>query len=132
MDHPDLKYGLLAAFDRAMLTLAAQYRFMRAAWAHKIYEHDEHKVLAFERGGLVFVFNFDPVRSRPDYRLPATAGKYRLILNTDDPVFGGHGRLVTGEVHFTLAGDVPEEAQSNPALQLYLPSRTAVVLFKED
>ncbi len=130
-DHPDLKYSLLAAFDRSMLALEKQYRFMQAPWANHLYEHDAHKVLAFERGGLVFVFHFDPVRSRPDYRIPAPPGRYRQILNSDDPAFGGHGRLAPDQEHLTLA-DAGSEGAAASRLSVYLPSRTALVLLKED
>jgi 1,4-alpha-glucan branching enzyme len=132
VDHPDLKYRLLAAFDRSMLALVKQYQFMRTPWANKIYEHNDHKVLAFERGGLVFVFHFDPACSRPDYRIPAMAGRYHQVLNTDEPAYGGHGRLAPNEVHVTLEGDALEGDQTGPVLQLYLPSRTAIVLLKDD
>ena len=125
VDHPDLKYRLLADFDRAMLALVKQYRFMATPWAHLHYEHNDHKVLGFERGGLLFIFSFDPQHSRADYRIPAPSGRYRLILDTDERSFGGHGRLVAGQVHFAHAGDAHE-------LSLYLPSRTAQVLSKED
>ena len=130
-DHPDLKYGLLAAFDRAMLMLVRQSGFMQAPWANHLFEHADHKVMAFERGGLIFVFHFDPVNSRPDYRVPAPAGKYRMILDTDDTAFGGHGRLAPRQEHFTL-GDNPDDARTTPRLSLYLPSRTALVLSKAD
>ena len=125
VDHPDLKYRLLADFDRAMLSLVKQYRFMTTPWAHLHYEHNDHKVLGFERGGLLFIFSFDPQHSRADYRIPAPSGRYRLILDTDERSFGGHGRLAAGQVHFTHAGEAHE-------LSLYLPSRTAQVLIKED
>jgi 1,4-alpha-glucan branching enzyme len=43
--------------------------------------------LAFERAGLVFVFNFHYSRS---YRLPyhVPAGRYRMILDSDEPESG--------------------------------------------
>jgi 1,4-alpha-glucan branching enzyme len=130
-DHPDLKYGLLAAFDRAMLALVPQYRFMQVPWAHQLYEHNDHKVLAFERGGLLFVFHFDPAHSRPNYLIPAAPGKYRQVLNTDEPGFGGHGRLAARQEHLTLTDEGPEDGRGH-RLSLYLPSRTAIVLHKVD
>ena len=40
-------------------------------------KHESDKVVVFERGGLVFVFNFHHHKSFPDYRIgTATAGKY--------------------------------------------------------
>ncbi len=130
-DHPDLKYGLLAAFDRAMLALVRQFGFMQAAWANHLYEHEAHKVLAFERGGLVFVFHFDPVNSRPDYLVSAPAGKYRMVLDTDDTAFGGHGRLAPQQEHYTLGAGTGAHG-SAARLSLYLPSRTSLVLVKVD
>ena len=36
------------------------------------------------------------------YGIPAPAGAYRMILDTDDREFGGHGRLASGQEHHTL------------------------------
>ena len=130
-DNPDLKYSQLAVFDRAMLALESQYRFMQAPWANHLFEHNAHKILAFERGGLVFVFHLHPVQSRPDYRIPAPPGKYRQILNSDDPAFGGHGRLAPNQEHLTLT-KAESNGRSASRLSLYLPSRTVLVLIKED
>ncbi|MBL0713682.1 MAG: alpha amylase C-terminal domain-containing protein [Desulfosarcina sp.] len=130
-DNPDLKYRLLAAFDRAMLALVKQYRVLEVPWGNLLFEHNDHKVLVFERHGLLFVFHFDPAHSRTDYRFPAPPGKYRLILTTDAPAFGGHGRLAPEQEHFTLSGEGYPDGRTDE-LSLYLPSRTAQVLFKED
>ncbi len=131
VDQPDLKYGLLAAFDRAMLALVRRTGFMQTPWANHLCTHEAHKLLALERGGLVFVFHFDPVNSRPDYLVSAPAGKYRMVLDTDDAAFGGHGRLTPQQAHFTLDAETGA-ARSAARLSLYLPSRTAIVLLKED
>ena len=114
-----------------MLALVRQFGFMQAAWANHLYEHEAHKVLAFERGGLVFVFHFDPVNSRPDYLVSAPSGKYRMVLDTDDTAFGGHGRLAPQQEHYTLGADTGAHG-SAARLSLYLPSRTSLVLVKVD
>ena len=49
---------------------------------------------------------------------------YRLILNTDDTVYGGHG-AVEG-VHYPWQ-DVAMEGQAQ-SIQLYVPARSAQVL----
>jgi 1,4-alpha-glucan branching enzyme len=130
-DHPDLKYGLLAAFDRAMLDLVKTHGVFEDPWAHLVYEHNDDQVLAFARRELLFVFGFHPTRSLTDYGFPCLPGQYRLVLDSDDPRFGGHGRLQSGQAHFTR----PDEANPVPSqgrLQLYIPSRTAQVLLKVD
>jgi len=124
VDDPHLKYGRLAAFDRAMLALAREHRLFDTAWPHLVFEHHDHKVLAFERAGALFVFNFHPDRSLSDYRLPYRPGSYRMVFTSDHPDFGGHGRLEPAQVHFTLPGADPVTHW----LSLYLPSRAALVL----
>jgi 1,4-alpha-glucan branching enzyme len=83
-------------------------------------------LLAFRRAGLLFVFNFHPVNSYRDYRFAAPQGKYRMVLDSDRPEYGGHGRLAPDQEHFTLRDG--GEADGCDRLSLYLPARTAVVL----
>ncbi|MBW2708020.1 MAG: alpha amylase C-terminal domain-containing protein [Deltaproteobacteria bacterium] len=122
MDSPDLKYAYLARFDRQMIKLAGTYRFLDVSDLRLITEHFEHKILAFERGGLIFVFNFHPTHSHNDYSIEAAPGEYQMIMDSDALEYGGHDRLRQGQRHFAAP------ALSLPALSLYLPTRTALVL----
>lgn len=66
-------------------------------------KHEGDKVISFDRGGLVFVFNFHATKSFTDYRIAAPAsGKYRIVLDSDDKNFGGHGRLDHSTDYFSL------------------------------
>jgi len=121
-DSPDLRYGFLGHFDRRMIQLARTYGLLEASVPRLIKEHSEHKVLAFEREGLIFVFNFHPTRSHNDYPIAAAPGQYRMIMDSDAPEYGGHGRLQRDQRHFT----------TDRALSLYLPTRTALVLAPVD
>ena len=126
LDAPDLKYRFLAQFDREMIGLARGHRILETGTPHLHYEHVEDKIIAFERAGLLFVFNFHPTRSRADYPVDAPPGTYRMILDSDASPFGGKGRLAADQVHFTRpAGDTNHPKNQ---LSLYLPNRTAVVL----
>ncbi len=125
-DDPQLRYRFLGAFDRAMIDLVKRFGVFDAIGARLICEHQQDKILAFGRAGLIFVFNFHPVRSFTDYCVPAPAGKYRLLLDSDAPQFGGHGRLQADQEYFTL----PDEARGS-CLSLYLPSRSALALLPE-
>jgi 1,4-alpha-glucan branching enzyme len=130
-DHPDLKYGQLAAFDRAMLDLVKTHGIFEYPWAHLAYEHNDDQVLAFTRRDLLFVFGFHPTRSLTDYAFNGAPGQYRLVFDSDEPRFGGHGRLQPRQAHFTLPNE--EDPVSSPGrLQLYIPSRTVQVLMKVD
>ena len=125
VDDINLKYHQLAAFDRQMIALARRFSIFEDAWSQLLYEHEGDKVLAMARRGLVFVFNFHPDRSRADYKVDAPAGKYRMVLNSDDVKYGGHGRLAPDQEHFTT----PEDGRvKKERLSLYLPSRTGFVL----
>ncbi len=53
------------------------------------------------------------------------ARDYRLILNTDDFWFGGHGIVQTGEVYPMQKAACDHRPQST---QIYIPTRTAQVL----
>ncbi len=125
-DSPHLRYRQLKRLDRAMIKLAADRSLLASPAPRQLWERDDDKVLVFERGGLVFAFNFHPNRSLTDYRFPAPSGRYRIILDSDDEAFGGHQRLDHRTHHLTTP---PSPSGSGPyQLSLYLPSRTALVL----
>lgn len=43
-------------------------------------KHESNKVIAFERAGLIFIFNFHPYQSYVDYRVGVeTPGKYPFL-----------------------------------------------------
>lgn len=129
VDDPGLKYQLLSRFDRHMIERVGQSGLLEQNDLLPLWDHDPDKVLAFVRCGWVFVFNFHPTQSFPDYGIPAPSGSYRMVLDTDDRQFGGHGRLTPGQVHRTVA------EQGNPwgtRLMVYLPSRTGLVLKPSD
>ena len=126
-DDPGLRYRFLAAFDRDMLALAADDGLLADPSPQLRHEHDGDKILAFSRGRLLFVFNFHWERSQVDYRIGAPAGRYRMVLDSDAGIYGGHGRLVADQVHLTRPWGAPGTAAEH-GLSLYLPTRTAVVL----
>ena len=120
---PGLKYRYLAAFDRAMV------RVIRDSNPYRQWMPDlrglsrEQQVLAFERGDLLFAFNFNPTQSFCNYLIPVSHGTdYELILSSDDDAFGGQNRIA--HIHYSTF--VPEKQGS--FLCLYLPARTALVL----
>ena len=118
-----LKYGLLNAFDTDMIHLARENAVLSEAYPRLLFIHQGDHILAFERGGLIFVFNFDPLRTHADYLIPVNAGcDHELILSTDDEAYGGFGNIH----HDVYSAYVP--GHDGPALRLCLPPRTAVVL----
>jgi len=125
-DDPDLKYGLLARFDRDMISLAKRFHILESADIRLLYEHEADKVIAFQRAGILFVFNLHPTMSHVDYRFEVEPGKYMMLFNSDDPAYGGRGRLQPDQSHLTL----PDTSHkwTRHLLSLYLPTRTALAL----
>lgn len=129
VDRDDLQYKYLQAFDNAMVELVGGRYNFQALGIRKLWEKDDDQVLAFMRGDLVFVFNFNPAKSFDGYGILAPAGAYSTVLSTDDPAFGGYGNIDTSVTHFTT----PDPLYSPGGvewLRLYLPARSAMVLRK--
>lgn len=126
LDNKNLRYHLLAHFDRDMIETAQRFRLLESSEIDLLHEHADHKIIVFQRCGLLFAFNFHPTRSFADYRLDAPPGEYQMILNTDDSTYGGHGRLAADQSHFTIPANSADDLRQ--ILSLYLPTRTAIVL----
>ena len=87
-----------------------------------ILQNEGDQVLSFSRGNCLFVFNFSPDKSYADYEIECPSGDYRIVLDTDDPIFAGFGN-VDHSIAYTS-----QVRGGKTAIRLYLPSRTAVVL----
>lgn len=115
-----LRYKFLYAFDKPMLKLdvtGPEYVSLK---------HEGDKVLVFEKGDLLFIFNFNSSQSFVDYKIGVEhPGKYKVVLDSDAKEFGGHQRLDDLQVYFT--SDEPWNHRKN-SMQVYIPTRTALVL----
>nr|CAB3469087.1 unnamed protein product [Digitaria exilis] len=81
------------AFDQAMNALDGKFSFLSSSKQIVSDMNEEQKVVVFERGELVFVFNFHPKKTYEGYKVGCDLpGKYRVVLDSDALVFGGHGR----------------------------------------
>lgn len=126
VQNPALKYQYLAAFDRAMLATAIQYQWF-SQWMPdlKLLSRQE-QILAFERGGLLFAFNFSPDHSYTNCLIPVSQGKdHHIVLSSDDASFGGQNRIA--HIPYSAWGG----QRGGNCLRLYLPARTAVILAPE-
>ena len=97
-----LRYRYLYAFDAAMNTTESYFKWLSSSQAHISLKNEQDKVVVFERAGLLFIFNFHWTNSYTDYRVGIEVpGKYRIVLDTDETAFGGHGRLDRSVHYFT-------------------------------
>ncbi len=122
-EREELRYGQLGAFDRAMVCLFRDEMLLAGAPARCLRLHEADQLLLFARRDYLFLFNFHPSRSQPALYVPAPAGRYRVVLSTDEPRFGGQGRI-SGTVTYSA------EAGEQGGFLIYLPARTGAVLKK--
>lgn len=127
-DDPNLKYRFLAAFDKAMLRLVLEHGILEQAGPRQLHINNREKILAYERGGLFFFFNFHPFASVADYPIEMPVGDYILEMNTDEEQFGGQNRIAPRQRYFTLALEDGDSLRH--CIKLYLPCRTALALKK--
>jgi hypothetical protein len=111
---------------------AAENRFGWCSSGHQyVTRKDEmDKVIAFERGDCLFVFNFHHSNSYTDFGIGCCWNEpMRVVVDTDEGWFGGHHRLDWGHAN----GHPPMQAQDNRnhSIKLYVPARTGQILVRE-
>ena len=126
-----LRYSFLGEFDRAMIKLMKKYKVLEDGYAWNLQMDEQNKTIVFSHGKLLFVFNWHPTASIPDYELPVQqAGKYVPILSTDEKRFGGHNTVDMQGEHFSFNVE-DEEGKKWPRLKIYNVARTATVYLRK-
>ncbi len=125
----ELKFHWLLDFDHEMIARFRNHRILDIPPVDLVWEKNDDQVLAFHRGPFLFVFNFNPVTSFTGYGIPLGAGKYRVVLSSDNGRFGGQDRIDEALTYYTLPAS---GAGSQHFLYLYLPARTAVMFIREE
>ena len=129
VDNHELCYHYLGDFDQQMLKVLKSQKDIQKTPVTEIITNDSDQVFAFQRGELLFVFNFSYNRSYIGYGFMVKQGTYNVLLNTDNTDFGGHGLNDDTVRHITMYDSML--ARDNKGwLKLYLPARSAVVLTK--
>ena len=129
VDNKELDYHYLAHFDKQMLKVIKSEKDFIKTPVQEIWHNDGDQVLAFMRGNLVFVFNFNPTTSFTDYGFLVPTGAYNVVLNSDASEFGGNNLADDSVTHLTNY-DPLYVAERKEWLKLYIPARSAVVLRK--
>jgi len=127
-DDYELKFHWLKDFDRDMVQLIRENNLLTIPEIWKIWENKPDQVLAYTRGDFLFIFNFNPNQSFTDYGIPYEPSKFRIVLNTDSGLYGGHNRVDERILYYTIPS-----MGNNQTFQLrfYLPARSALVFKKE-
>ncbi|MCK9522928.1 MAG: alpha-amylase family glycosyl hydrolase [Proteobacteria bacterium] len=127
---PLLRYHFLSDFDRDMMGLCRDHFLLGNPDLQMVHEHVDDQVLAFRRGSLYFVFNFNPTQSFDRYGLRVPAGAYRLLLDSDAAKYGGYDRIAAPQTFFSMPA-FPGAGADQHMIQLYIPARCALVLEAE-
>lgn len=121
-DNGFLKYQWLNAFDKDMIRILKRERLFEDRTGNLRYLHEDDKLIAFIRKGLLFAFNFHQDRSQECWRIcvPDHAD-YEVVLSSDDEIYGGWDQIQ----HMICP---VREDDGQCFIEIYLPARTAVVL----
>lgn len=130
VDRKDLKYQFLNNFDNDMIHLIGSRKNFQKLPIVKLWDKDDDQVLAYSRGNMVFVFNFNPSKSFADYGILAPEGEYVGIMDSDSTRYGGYGNI-DENVHHLTQHDELYAKQCLGWLKLYLPARSALILKKK-
>ena len=131
-DNEELRYGLLAEFDKAMIELVKENRILSDGYPYNLMMDEQNKTMVYSHRDLIFVLNWHSTASIPDYEIPLhEAGKYELLLSSDEERFGGHARHQEGQEYFSFNVE-GEDGTLYPRLKIYNTSRTALVLRRVD
>lgn len=127
-DDPSLKYHFLSDFDKEMIHVAKNKEILNFEFAQLLNVDDANKTLIFSKKDLIFLFNFHPFNSIPDYSFYVPEpGAYKVVLCTDNKKFGGHDRL-DESIEYTTFFDTNSNTNK---LSIYLTNRTAILLEKK-
>lgn len=121
-----LRYRYLYNFDREMNNVEGHFRWLSSPQAYVSLKHEGDRVIAFDRAGVVFIFNFSN-QSYEGYKIGVPEpGKYKLVIDSDTKENGGHGRIDHDKTEcFSTPGDWNGRPHS---IQVYIPSRVCLAL----
>ncbi|GMH18906.1 hypothetical protein Nepgr_020747 [Nepenthes gracilis] len=136
VDTDHLRYKFMNAFDSAMNLLDEKFSFLSSSKQIVSSANEEDKIIVFEHGDLVFVFNFHTEKTYEGYKIGCDLpGKYRVALDSDAWEFGGGGRVDHDIDHFTMAEGIPGVPETNfnnrpNSFKVLSPPRTCVAYYR--
>lgn len=128
-DSPFLRYADLNRFDQAMLRFC-QENGVFSDTSQLLWLDETDKIMAFRKGGLIFLFNFHPSRSHSAFPLPThTDAPCSVVFDSDRAAFGGQERI---DGAFRYVPGILPERRGDTGFKIYIPSRTALILALEE
>lgn len=125
-DNAELKYSCLSEFDRDMLGVFVDNKKILDNKPQLLNLDKDNSVLIFGRGDFVWIFNFHPSKSIEGYQFGVdNQGKYKVLLETDHPKYGGFDRI---NRNTSYKAEAESSHGREYSLKIYTPSRSAILL----
>lgn len=125
-ENKDLAYYYLNIFDKEMIHFVEEFKVLENSKISDVNYDNKNQILAFVKKNLVFLFNFNPVKSIPDYGLPASKGKYKIVFNSDNSKFLGFNRVDEEIEYHTIKNSITQKYE----LKVYSVNRSVLVFKK--
>ena len=101
MQNKDLKYSMIAEFDKVMNHVEIQFGCKISQHQYVSLAHEADKIIVFEKGDLLFVFNFHPNQSFENYEIGTKwSSDHFIVYESDEQRFGGLMRLEGAHNHW--------------------------------
>lgn len=124
----ELRYSQLGDFDQVMNYWENIFCVMESSHEYVSVVSETDKLIAYEKGELVFIFNFHPNNSYAEYHVGTNwRSDHMVLFETDEGRFGGHQRLDGAHKQWIKVREEPRDNRKY-SFQVYIPSRCAIVL----
>ena len=122
------RYEQLRQFDIVMNQTENIFKSMISKHQFVSLAHEQDKVIVYEKGDLLFVFNWNGNRSHENYAVGTKwKSDHYIVYESDAEEFGGFKRLDDGKGRWFET--LEESTNERPyTLKLYIPTRTCIVL----
>lgn len=124
----DLRYPDLYNFDEKMNHTEIAFKSMISEHQYVSMQDDISKVIVYEKGDLLFIYNFHPTDSLNDYGIGTPwQSDHFILFESDEDRYGGHRRL--DGAHNMWFEVYPYECNKRPNhFKFYVPCRSCVVM----
>jgi len=120
-------------FDKAMNELEELFHWNAHPHQYITLQHEGDKMIVFEKGDLLFIFNFHHTKSYEHYKIGTHwSSEHIIIMDSDAKEFGGHNRLEPANKKTFFPVTKGTWQGRNNSFQIYIPNRTAIILCAEE
>ena len=119
-----LRYPLLYNWDKQMNATEIMFGSMISEHQHVSKSNEEDKIIVYEKGDLLFVYNFHHSKSFENYFVGTPwSSDHFVVYESDEERFGGHQRINGSHNIWFQAFNEPKDKRDYH-LKLYIPSRS--------